>query len=645
MADPTVTPDNLADALRVKAGDTPLTAAQTSILARVHASAVALVTAAAPDAPVAVANEAVIRLAGWLYDTDPAQSTRAATDPMQRSGAAALLARWRPQSLRGASGTAAAGTGGTGGTGEAGVDATARAAAATARAEAMSAAEDADQAAMAAAQALARVPAALPAPAVATRGHALAQDANSEAIVFRSGGEANDGVARASAAANAAKVVGLEAEIDNAQQRIEDLGKSELTFTDKSILSALGARVDHTLADSTRVYVHAKVGAYADGADLSGLTWALMDGVGLPSGAVYFALRVPSAIVRTSPVTSGRLALAGGGGVRQPIPFRDFSHHSGGSGFEYFTTTIGESPIDNHGIAGHFEDSALLFPFPRIVPNVVRGAASLIDHAMLVPADHGGFTRDTGLDIETLPDGWLMVRATEPNGDEHSVITTKAALLALGAVAVGASGVLSDSVSLSGGTPHGFTGFEVGRLTGTNNLWFAAALTHGGGMFRLTALSERAWPEYFLRNIGIDALAAAVVARLLPANPVVGQLLGVAPNGNPAWTPASGGGIRTGAGSIINLSAANTWAEVQGVGVLGPNQLLLLFLGGRANQAFIGTTGIEAVYGRWVTTTATAGGAEGAANLRFAKLANGNLLWGKQHDSSGQVRTTFLVIG
>ncbi len=396
----TISVTDIALELRLIAAATDTVAAgQTSVLTRLLATASAVVLKYAPDAPDSQHNEAVIRVCGYLFDLAPHESRRIA-DPLGQSGAAALLAPWRIQ--RASTGSAATSTGSTptapstpsAGTGE-GVDAGAVnaliAAAlaaftpvdATARAAAASAAEDADRAGTAAMQAAsaaagkvdstqvataidARIPAeavgripnpALPAPATATRGHALAQAADGERYIFRAGGESNDGAARASAAANAAKLVGLEAEIDNAQQRIEDLGPDTLTFTDKAILANLSEDVDHSLADSTRVQVAAKIGEYASNADLSGLTWAATVSVNSPAGAVFFAIRVPTAIVRDAGVTGGRLSVTPV--AFEPFPFRDFVHHAGDSTYEYFTSIGGVSPVDNENVTAHYEESDL----------------------------------------------------------------------------------------------------------------------------------------------------------------------------------------------------------------------------------------------------------------------------------------------
>ena len=71
---------------------------QNDILDRIRQVATALVEQRAPNAPVAVQNEATVRCAGWMYDSDPAQ-VRYTGNIMANSGAAAILAPWRVQSL------------------------------------------------------------------------------------------------------------------------------------------------------------------------------------------------------------------------------------------------------------------------------------------------------------------------------------------------------------------------------------------------------------------------------------------------------------------------------------------------------------------------------------------------------------------
>ena len=64
------------------------------ILSRHLATATALIESYAPSAPVAVQNEAAIRLCGWLYDS-PNHGIRGIQNGLSASGAAALLGRWR----------------------------------------------------------------------------------------------------------------------------------------------------------------------------------------------------------------------------------------------------------------------------------------------------------------------------------------------------------------------------------------------------------------------------------------------------------------------------------------------------------------------------------------------------------------------
>ena len=95
----TLTRPALAVALRivVSEGET-LTTGQTATLDRLLAAASTLVEQYAPHAPASLHNEAAIRIAGYLFDTDPAESRRVAS-PLLYSGAAALLSRCRPRRL------------------------------------------------------------------------------------------------------------------------------------------------------------------------------------------------------------------------------------------------------------------------------------------------------------------------------------------------------------------------------------------------------------------------------------------------------------------------------------------------------------------------------------------------------------------
>ena len=95
MASPTLTRAQLAVALRADDDDTDI-AGQ---LDRILETAIALVSRVTTDAPLAVSNEAAIRVSSWLYDSDPASPRNG--DPLRASGAAQLLSRWRATALIG----------------------------------------------------------------------------------------------------------------------------------------------------------------------------------------------------------------------------------------------------------------------------------------------------------------------------------------------------------------------------------------------------------------------------------------------------------------------------------------------------------------------------------------------------------------
>ena len=87
-----ITTQNLFEALRLGTGaDIP--AALATILTRQLGVATALVEQYAPDAPDAVKDEAVVRIAAWLYDSPAVQSATRA--PFVNSGAASLLSSYR----------------------------------------------------------------------------------------------------------------------------------------------------------------------------------------------------------------------------------------------------------------------------------------------------------------------------------------------------------------------------------------------------------------------------------------------------------------------------------------------------------------------------------------------------------------------
>ena len=95
MPAPDLTAADLATALRVEIEDPDIALH----LGRVLEAASELVSAVTLDAPQGVSNEAAIRVASWLYDTDPAHPRNG--NPMRASGADQLLARWRKTTLVG----------------------------------------------------------------------------------------------------------------------------------------------------------------------------------------------------------------------------------------------------------------------------------------------------------------------------------------------------------------------------------------------------------------------------------------------------------------------------------------------------------------------------------------------------------------
>ena len=90
----TVTALALAAAMRIGDGSTALEEPTATVVNRVLAAATEMVTDYAPDAPDAMHDEAVVRLAGFLFDAPPGASQRY-TNPFHDSGAQSLLARYR----------------------------------------------------------------------------------------------------------------------------------------------------------------------------------------------------------------------------------------------------------------------------------------------------------------------------------------------------------------------------------------------------------------------------------------------------------------------------------------------------------------------------------------------------------------------
>ena len=85
----------LAGDLRLGDGVTEPTGPAAVILARIDATSRVMVVAYAPLAPDEIHTEAHVRLAGYLYDSDPSGSSPGGPAALRASGAAAILGPYR----------------------------------------------------------------------------------------------------------------------------------------------------------------------------------------------------------------------------------------------------------------------------------------------------------------------------------------------------------------------------------------------------------------------------------------------------------------------------------------------------------------------------------------------------------------------
>lgn len=79
----------------LKLGTGTPTGAIADVLGSLLTVGTALVSEYAPDAPTAVADEATVRVVGYLYDFAPATRGRMMSGALFASGAAGLLGMWR----------------------------------------------------------------------------------------------------------------------------------------------------------------------------------------------------------------------------------------------------------------------------------------------------------------------------------------------------------------------------------------------------------------------------------------------------------------------------------------------------------------------------------------------------------------------
>ena len=84
---------DLYEALRLGSKGDTIPESVENILTRLLAMASAKIEVFAPDAPVAVKNEAAIRTVGWMYDSH--RDDIITTSHFRSSGAENLLSEWR----------------------------------------------------------------------------------------------------------------------------------------------------------------------------------------------------------------------------------------------------------------------------------------------------------------------------------------------------------------------------------------------------------------------------------------------------------------------------------------------------------------------------------------------------------------------
>ena len=85
----------LGAALRITDGSAEPVEPIRSILSRYLGVGQALVEQQAAAAPEAIQDEAIIRMAAYLYDSPPAAAGSGFADAWRNSGASALVLRWR----------------------------------------------------------------------------------------------------------------------------------------------------------------------------------------------------------------------------------------------------------------------------------------------------------------------------------------------------------------------------------------------------------------------------------------------------------------------------------------------------------------------------------------------------------------------
>ena len=167
-----------------------------------------------------------------------------------------------------------------------------------------------------------------------------------------------------------------------------------------------------------------------------------------------------------------------------------------------------------HWVLYHFEDETRLDAEvvgldrdkASVVPDVESRANNtdvLVDTRIQVPSTRpsSGFAR-TGLIITNLPDGKVWVRSVRSTGETRSILTTKAALLALTPTAVpGQAYNRHGHIDMHPVTPGSALQTGVGRADDDELLFYAPSAGdqgNPGNFYALTVLSEHNWPKYFV---------------------------------------------------------------------------------------------------------------------------------------------------
>ena len=96
-----VTVSDIAVAIRLSVDGTDLETPQTTILQRLLDVGTAHVDMLIPDAPTAIRDECVVRLAAYIYD-QPMGRRDSHSNSWVNSGAASLATRWQTQRIAGA---------------------------------------------------------------------------------------------------------------------------------------------------------------------------------------------------------------------------------------------------------------------------------------------------------------------------------------------------------------------------------------------------------------------------------------------------------------------------------------------------------------------------------------------------------------